>query len=116
MIVSPALALTIPTSANPISTKLSAVLRCIGAKFGATWMRTEEWTAHPARTVNPSRMASAPLIAPVILGQDIPVGQVPLNLFSYRRNLNKALMLNVERQKLLIPEKGCYIEHPGMDA
>ena len=30
-----------------------------------------EWIAHPASTVNPSRIASAPHTAPVVLAQDI---------------------------------------------
>ena len=53
--VSRGLAITMPRRAIPLSRKLIAVLRCMGARFGATWMRKAEWIAHPVSTIDPKQ-------------------------------------------------------------
>src|SRR6185369_9849207 len=69
-----------PRRAIPLRIKLTAVLRCMGARFGATWMRKAEWVAHPSNTADPSRMAHAPQSASVILSGDKPVARVRVNI------------------------------------
>jgi hypothetical protein len=66
------LLITIARRASPLKAKLTAVLHCIGGRLGVTLIRKAEWTAHPTRTTDPSRMASAPHTAPVILGKVMP--------------------------------------------
>src|ERR1700693_3351047 len=65
--VSRDLFITIPRRASPLSTKLAAVFRCIGARLGATRIRNVELTAQPTSTTDPSRIASTPHSVPILL-------------------------------------------------